>query len=312
MPSLLHEGIIALVRERPELAADLLRELLHVSLPAFTEARLAEASLNALVPTEYHADAVVLLGEGQTVFGIILEAQLHVDRDKPFTWPMYAVSARARHRCPFVVLVVTPDADTARWAAQTVDLGGGLPWRAFVIGPEGIPVITDVDVAVREPHLAVLSVMAHGRDDDVPTAVRVATAAAVGAAGLPESLKMLCFALIESSLGEAARKSFEMLPQGQQFFSETQRRSFAQGKAEGQAEGKAEGRAEGEARSILRVLERRGLAVSAEQHERILGCPELATLEGWLDKAVTAVTIEELFAVEPGNPSGVADRRNRR
>ena len=233
MPSLLHEGIIALVRERPELAADLLRELLHVSLPVFTEARLAEASLNALVPTEYHADAVVLLVEGQTVFGIILEAQLHVDRDKPFTWPMYAVSARARHRCPFVVLVVTPDADTARWAAKTVDLGGGLAWRAFVIGPEGIPVITDVDVAVREPHLAVLSVMAHGRDDDVPTAVRVATAAAVGAAGLPESLKMLCFALIESSLGEAARKSFEMLPQGQQFFSETQRRLFAQGKADG-------------------------------------------------------------------------------
>jgi hypothetical protein len=316
MPSLLHEGIIALVRERPELAADLLRELLHVSLPAFTEARLAEASLNDLVPTEYHADAVVLLVEGQAVFGIILEAQLHVDRHKPFTWPMYAVSARARYRCPFVVLVVTPDAETARWAAKTVDLGGGLAWRAFVVGPEGIPVITDVAVAVREPHLAVLSVMAHGRDDDVPTAVAVATAAAMGAAGLPESLKMLCFALIESSLGEAARKSFEMLPQGQQFFSETQRAMFAQGKAEGKvegkAEGKAEGRAEGEARSILRVLERRGLAVSAQQHERILGCPDLATLEGWLDKAVTAVNTEELFAVEPANPLGAADRRNRR
>jgi hypothetical protein len=44
MPSLLHEGIIALVRERPELAAELLRELLHVVVPPFTEARLAEAS----------------------------------------------------------------------------------------------------------------------------------------------------------------------------------------------------------------------------------------------------------------------------
>jgi hypothetical protein len=33
MPSLLHEGIIALVREKPELAADLLRELLNVSVP---------------------------------------------------------------------------------------------------------------------------------------------------------------------------------------------------------------------------------------------------------------------------------------
>jgi hypothetical protein len=126
MPSLLHEGIIALVRERPELAADLLRALLHVSLPAFTEARLAEASLNDLVPTEYQADAVVLLVDRNPVFGIVLEAQLRVDEDKPFTWPMYAISARARYRCPFVVLVVTADPDTARWAAQPVELGGGV------------------------------------------------------------------------------------------------------------------------------------------------------------------------------------------
>ncbi len=95
MPSLLHEGIIALVRERPELAADLLRELLHVSLPAFTDARLVEATLNELVPTEYRADAVVLLVEGRPVFGIILEAQLHVDPDKTFTWPLSMRSVRA-------------------------------------------------------------------------------------------------------------------------------------------------------------------------------------------------------------------------
>jgi len=75
VPSLLHEGIVALVREKPELAADLLRQLLHVAVPAFTEARLAEASLNDLVPTEYRADAVVLLVDGTPVFGIIVEAR---------------------------------------------------------------------------------------------------------------------------------------------------------------------------------------------------------------------------------------------
>jgi hypothetical protein len=271
----LHEGIIALVRERPELAAELLRELLHVSLPEFTEARLAEASLNDLVPTEYRADAVVLLVDGKPVFGIILEAQLRVDPDKRFTWPMYAVSARARYRCPFVVLVVTADPDTARWAAQPVELGGDVTWRSLVVGPEGIPVITDPERAVHEPHLAVLSAMAHGRDEDVSTAVAVASAAAAAAADLPEPLRMLCFALIESSLGDAARKSFEMLPQGQRFFSETQRRSFA----EGEAKGKSEGRAEGQAQAILRVLERRNVPVSAEQRERIVACSHLDTLD---------------------------------
>ena len=71
MPSLLHEGLIALVRDKPEFTADLLREILHVEVPQFTEARLAEASLTELVPTEYHADAAVLLVDGKPVFGII-------------------------------------------------------------------------------------------------------------------------------------------------------------------------------------------------------------------------------------------------
>ena len=166
----------------------------------------------------------------------------------------------------------------------------------MVVGPEGIPVITDASVALREPHLAVLSAMAHGRGADVPTAVAVAVAAAAGADRLPEPLRMLCLALIESSLGEAARKSFEMLPQGPQFFSETHRSYFAQGKAEGEAEGEAKGKAEGEARAILRVLDRRGVPVSDEQRERILTCSDLAQLEGWLDRAVTARTVDEVFA----------------
>jgi hypothetical protein len=177
MPSLLHEGIIALVRERPELAADRLRELLQVSLPAFTEARLAEATLNDLVPPNTVRTPSCCSSMGKPVFGIIFEAQLHVDPDKAFTWPLYAVSARARFRCPFVLLVVTADADTARWAARPVELGGDVAWRSLVVGPEAIPIITDVDRAIREPHLAVLSAMAHARDDDVPTAVAVASAA---------------------------------------------------------------------------------------------------------------------------------------
>ena len=59
MPSLLHEGILELIRARPGFAADLLRQLLHVDVPPFTEARLAEATLNDLVPVEYRADAVI-------------------------------------------------------------------------------------------------------------------------------------------------------------------------------------------------------------------------------------------------------------
>jgi fructose-specific component phosphotransferase system IIB-like protein len=43
--------------------------------------------------------------------------------------------------------------------------------RPIVIGPNGVPVVTDVDRAVREPELAVLSAMAHGNQQIEAAAV---------------------------------------------------------------------------------------------------------------------------------------------
>ncbi len=132
MVSLLHEGVIELVRDHPAFVADLLDRLLDVHVPAFTEARLAEATLNKLVPVEYRADAVVVFAKRKPVFGVIIEAQLQRDDNKLYTWPLYAVGARERHRCPFVVIVVTPDPATATWAARTVDIGGGIRFWPLV------------------------------------------------------------------------------------------------------------------------------------------------------------------------------------
>lgn len=73
--------------------------------------------------------------------------------------------------------------------------------------------------------------------------------------------------------------------------SETQQRSFTQGRAEGKAEGKAEG----EARALLLVLERRGFVVPHERRERVMGCSDLAVLKGWLTRAIAAKSIEDVF-----------------
>jgi hypothetical protein len=40
MPSRLHEALLVLFRNRPELAPELLRDALHIELPAYTEARI--------------------------------------------------------------------------------------------------------------------------------------------------------------------------------------------------------------------------------------------------------------------------------
>jgi hypothetical protein len=159
-PSFLHEGLIALVRDRPAFAAELLREVLHVDVPKFTEARMGEASLNELVPVELRADAVVLLENGKPVCGIVGEAQLSPDTDKLYSWPAYAIVGRLRHRCPVFVVVITPDAATARWASQPIDLEDGNVWSPRVVGPDGIPILTDRERARRQPQLSVLSCIA--------------------------------------------------------------------------------------------------------------------------------------------------------
>jgi hypothetical protein len=184
MVSLLHEGVIKLIRDRPAFAADLLGDVLKLKVPHFSRARLVDVTLNELVPVEYRADAVVVFSKKKPVFGVIIEAQLGPDKEKRFTWPLYAVGARAREQCPFVVLVVTPNAATARWAARAIELGGGNRYWPLVVGPDGIPKVTEHARARREPQLAVLSVMAHGRGE-VETAVAIGAAAATAILRFP-------------------------------------------------------------------------------------------------------------------------------
>jgi hypothetical protein len=54
-----HEILVDLFKNRPSLAAEILAEVLGVSLPAYTESRLASTDLTEIQPAEYRADIVV-------------------------------------------------------------------------------------------------------------------------------------------------------------------------------------------------------------------------------------------------------------
>ena len=279
MPSLSHEALLLLFRNRPGLAPELLREALGVELPAYTEIRVESSDLTEVVPAEYRADLVVLLVDGKPVFAIVVEVQLARDDRKLFTWPMYGAGLRARFECEVIVLVVTPSMDVARWAAEPITLGPGSAFCPFVLGPDAVPVVTDRARAEAEPELAVLSVMAHGRSD-VAQAVQIALAAVAGAELVSDrDLSVLYFDLIDAALSEAARKAFQMLPQGYEFQSETLRKNIATTKTA----------------DILDVLDARGLTVDPEQRERILGCADLDMLKRWIRRAATIASVDALF-----------------
>jgi hypothetical protein len=54
----------------------------------------------------------------------------------------------------------------------------------MVLGPSGVPVVTDVQAAKLDPELAVLSAMAHGQDPEADRSLQIAVAAMAASVGL--------------------------------------------------------------------------------------------------------------------------------
>ncbi|MEU8140103.1 hypothetical protein [Streptodolium elevatio] len=67
---------------------------------------------------------------------------------------------------------------------------------------------------------------------------------------------------------------------------------------ENQLIGEAHGKVMDAADKVLHLLERRGVAVSDAERQRVLECGDLDVLNVWFDRAITAETTDAVF-VEP-------------
>lgn len=302
MPSIDHEAILELFRARPVLATELMAEALGVPLPPYTEVVVGESDFTQITPVPYRADLALLLRDGaHNRCGLIVEAQLERDEDKLLTWPYYAIAGRLRWRCETTVLVVTPYAGVARWAASRLPIGGGNTYAPTVVGPQQVPEVVDFDVAAARPELAVLSAMAHGRR---PIGGRIALAAAQAAQRLDTGTGAFYYDLVLSSLSRAAREVLEaMMRSGRyEYRSDFARKYFQEGRDEGRDEGRKEGRDEG--RDEGRVEALRGVVLKQLRlkfrrlpraiAQRVASAPA-AELERWSERVLFASTLDEVF-----------------
>ncbi|WP_437896412.1 hypothetical protein [Sorangium sp. So ce124] len=218
---------------------------------------------------------------------IVVEVQLGVDPDKPYVWPVYVTQTRARHRCPTGLLVVTINAAMARWCSRPIDTGHpGWTLTPLVLGPQGVPVVTDAEQAKAAPEVAVLSAMAHGQSE---AAEAIGVAFFEAADELDEERRAVYGDLVLSSLNAAARRKLEaMMKSGYQFQSE-----FARGYV---AKGRQEGILEAKAHDVLVFLEARGLEVPAEVRERVLASTDIDELDRWVRRAAVISDARELLA----------------
>lgn len=296
MPSPLHEALIELFRHRPSLAGELLQEPLGLTLPDWHKARLDSGELPDLRPTEFRADAVVTLSNGDgPVATVVIEVQLRWDARKRRSWPAYVANLHARLGCPSMLLVISPGWATAAACGAPIALGHpGFVLRPLVVGPEQVPVVTSPGEAGRSPELAVLSAVAHGGR---PDADKIFEAMLAGLENIDHDHADLYADVVLAALPAAVRDHLERLMKTDtyQYQSDFARRYFGRGKAEGRAEGKAEGKAEGEAHALLSVCAARGIDVPEDAQARITGCTDLDLLEIWIGRAATATSIDEVL-----------------
>jgi hypothetical protein len=301
MPSISHQGLVELFRSKPRLAVDLVRDALHHAVPEAAAVEVTSASVDELVPTEHRADLMVILRDGERVLGVVIvEVQLAVDTDKPYTWPLYVYATRNRYRCPSWLLVVAPDAGVAAWAAEAIASAPGHPaWWPLVLGPAETPWVTTAEEAARSPELALLSAMAHGGDERAAALVNALPSALMK---VPREMLPGFLAMLYKTLAPALRRQLERLMTTA--FADLELPPFVQkfidvGLVQGKAEGRVEGKAIGRAEDIVALLEIRGIAVPASVRAQVMACTDLPTLDHWFRRAAKLKTAAAVVRSRP-------------
>jgi hypothetical protein len=293
-PSLLHEGILMMFRNRPELAPELLRSALDVDVPPFSSVVVESGDLTEPIPTEYRADLVLVLRvAGKPVLAVAVEAQLRRDEEKRIAWPSYVTGLRKRFGCPALVLVVTPDEKLAVWCRTPIELGPRSFVTPIVIGPGSIRLFDDPVEIKDDPELALLAVMTHRRRSDAQRVAKVALEV-LGSCEQGSATQVLYWELLKGALSVAARTAMEDLMASNpehRFDFKFEKKA----RAEGREEGREEGRRDALAVALLTVLEARGLTLTVAQRAQIEGCGQSATLEIWLQRAARATTVKDVL-----------------
>ncbi|MFD8570085.1 hypothetical protein [Streptomyces sp. NPDC059639] len=297
MVSSSHEVMHRIFQEDPGMFPRAFRKL-GIGFPDPVAVSFLPTDLTEVRPLERRVDTLLRFDSADgSGYLLAVESQTAPSKAKPSAWAYYAAHLYAKYGLPPVLLVTCQDRATERWAARPIDIGppqwATLTVRPLVLGPGSVPMITDPEAASADLPLAVLSAVTHGKDPRIGAILKMLGAALKTA---DRDTAMVFSELTELGLGAlpAADLWRNLVSVDLSFFRSQTAQNL-----------RAEGRAEGEARAILRVLDRRGVPVPEEARATITACTDPGILDTWLDRALTAATIDDVLAerVEPESPS---------
>lgn len=290
MPGVPHETMVLMLREHPEWLATLVAAVVHRALP--DELTVIDSALRVVDPAEVRVDLVLVAENGEWV---LVEVQLDIDDVKARKWPLALAALWNERDTPGDLFVITPSRAVAEWALSVGRMTGP---RGSRLTAEPVVVQLTGDVAEllldpAHPEMAFFAVWTvHDRYG--PEARAIVEGAAelielIPDEALRRTLMRLMIAMLHERLIQTLRKAsmdLNNLP-----LSDALRRW----NAEYEAMHGLRIRLEESSKMLLKVLAARRLPVDDAAQARIQQCTDLATVERWVESAVTAATTDDVF-----------------
>jgi hypothetical protein len=303
MPSLEHEAPLEVIRQQPEVVADLLRRVLpHLRLPARVTGALGSADMSQVAPTQYVADMVVVLADQQTskpVLAVVIEPQGRDRKTKKVSWPVYVTTAIKANRVPRAILVVLCwDPREAARCRRVIATGHpGFDLYPIVVDPSTFPDWRDAG-----PYLTILAGATKAIDLGTPSG-RDAVLAAIEQTGASHADTAALTTIILGVADAAARRELEALMASSKFRStfvdgllqQGEERGLEKGREKGREEGREEGAVTSKVEDLVKVIKARGLHLTKAQLELVTSCADLSRLATWFDRALDGKTTDEIF-----------------
>jgi hypothetical protein len=223
---------------------------------------------------------------------VIVEPQGRADADKQYSWPAYVTNVRRAAKCPRAVLVVIcPDPAEAEKCRRAIPAGHpGFDLWPIVIDPLHAP-STEGATSWMVIFDACLGVVDIGTDSGARLVL-----SAVRDLGASAADRERLITLILEAAPAAARQHLEDLMTTTEWKSEFVENFVNVGRKEGLEEGIAQGVVRAKTGDILKTLGARNLEPTKEQRDKVNAATDLAQLERWFDRALTAATAAEVFA----------------
>ncbi|MCD0443789.1 hypothetical protein LO763_09155 [Glycomyces sp. A-F 0318] len=301
-----HEAILEVARLNPADTLELLKIAgIDYDPGELTEARTDSENANRRFPRERRIDLVARLVMNGGPILVPIEAHRRNNQNPAKLvakarrkWAADVAVLYEDYDCPVIMLVISDCDEVAAEARQPIGMGPGSQVRPVSIGPAQVHAITDLHAPGASAGTAMLSAIFHGNG---PDRVAVLNALDQVLATIDKEEAGCRIGVVFTALNEESAKVLEAIMATTKFeyHSEWTDSLRKEGREQGREQGREEGQLKQARKSLLAVLQRRSMPVTAETRKFIDSCGDLDQLQAWLVAAAIADNLDEVFGVDP-------------